>query len=407
MRIPMTVRTFHVASPVAVLMLFALPTLSTDGSSLFACPFCEAPSLTLSEQVQSSDAAVLVQWVQGEPSDLEAGFPGSTEYEVVDIIHDSSGTLEKGAPILQRRYRAAQAGDLFLLLGVQTTTLEWMPPMEVTETGYQYVRQAPSREINTTERLKYFARFLEYPDPLIAQDAWSEFANAAYEDIVPVAEELDPETIRGWVLSDETNPMRLGLYGLLLGLCGSPEDAPAIQEKILARSDTLRLGIDGVMAGYLLLTGAEGLELIEREKLVNPDAPFSETYAAMQALRFMWQYAQEAIPKERLTAAMRQMLDRPELADLIISDLARWEDWTVVDRLYEMYDSEGFSEPAIKRAIIRYFLLAEHAGATAVSAGASMPEYAQKATEYLQIITEADPRTVENAKRYFNPPSAT
>jgi hypothetical protein len=374
---------------------------------LFACPFCPAPSLTLSEQVQSVDTAVLVQWVKGEPTDLEAGFPGSTEYEIVDIMHDSTGTLEKGAALQVRRYRAAQPGDLFLLMGVQTTTLEWMPPMEVTETGYQYILQAPSREAGTTERLKYFARFLEYPDPLIAQDAWSEFANAPYEDIVPVAGELDPEKVREWVLSDETNPMRLGLYGLLLGLCGDPEDAPAIREKILAKADTLRLGIDGVMAGYLLLTGVEGLEVIEQEKLVNPEAPFSETYAALQALRFMLNYVPDRIPRDRLAESLRQMLDRPELADLIISDLARWGDWTVVDRLYSMYDSEGFSEPAIKRAIIRYFLLAQHSGNKAVSEGETMPEYAEKATQYLDTITAQDPQTVENAKRYFMAPETT
>ncbi len=386
-------------------MLITAPALSLAEHCLFACPFCEAPSLTLAEQVQSSDAAVLVQWVKGEPSDLEAGFPGSTEYEIVDIMHDASGTLEKLAPLQVRRYRAAQPGDLFLLLGVQTTTLEWMPPMEVTETGYQYVRQAPSREIATGDRLKYFARFLEYPDPMIAQDAWSEFANAPYEEIVPIASELDAEKVRSWVMSDETNPMRLGLYGLMLGLCGTPEDAPAIREKILAQGDTLRLGIDGVMAGYLLLTGTAGLEMIEQEKLINPDAPFSETYAALQALRFMLNYVPDRIPKERLSQSLRGMLDRPELADLIISDLARWEDWTVVDRLYGMYDSEGFSEPAIKRAIIRYFLLAQHAGNKVASEGESTPEYATKATQYLETITTNDPQSVENAKRYFMAPT--
>jgi len=405
MRISDSLASLRRLLPVAFLMLVTAHALGLAEHLLCACPFCPAPSLTLSEQVQSADSAVLVQWVKGEPSDLEAGFAGSTEYEIVDIMHDSSGTLEKLAPVQVRRYRAAQPGDLFLLLGVQTTTLEWMPPMEVTETGYQYILQAPSREAGSTERLTYFAQFLEYPDPLISQDAWAEFANAPFEDVLPVADVLDPEKVRSWVLSDETNPMRLGLYGMLLGLCGTPEDAPAIRDKILAQSDTLRLGIDGVMAGYLLLTGAEGLEVIEQEKLVNPETPFSETYAALQALRFMLNYVPDRIPKERLSQSLRSMLDRPELADLIISDLARWEDWTVVDRLYGMYDSEGFSEPAIKRAIIRYFLLAQHAGNKAASEGESMPEYATKATEYLETITANDPQTVENAKRYFMAPT--
>ena len=31
------------------------------------------------------------------------------------------------------------------------------------------------------------------------------------------------------------------------------------------------------------------------------------------------------------------MLDRPQLADLVIPDLARWEDWSVMDRLVELF----------------------------------------------------------------------
>ena len=39
-----------------------------------ACPFCSAPSLTLSEQLTQADAAVLVQWVDGKtPTEKSAG----------------------------------------------------------------------------------------------------------------------------------------------------------------------------------------------------------------------------------------------------------------------------------------------------------------------------------------------
>jgi hypothetical protein len=70
-----------------------------------------------------------------------------------------------------------------------------------------------------------------------------------------------------------------------------------------------------------------------------------------------------------------------------------------------MYDSERFDDLAIKRAIIRYFLSAQHSGNIAVSEGDSMPDYALKATAYLQTITALDPQTVENAKRFFYPSS--
>ncbi len=44
------------------------------------------------------------------------------------------------------------------------------------------------------------------------------------------------------------------------------------------------------------------------------------------ALRVLGQET-DLIPKQRLVAALRNMLDRPQLADLVIPDLARWQDW--------------------------------------------------------------------------------
>ena len=35
------------------------------------------------------------------------------------------------------------------------------------------------------------------------------------------------------------------------------------------------------------------------------------------------------------------MLDRPELADLVIPDLARWKDWASMDRLVQMFKDAG------------------------------------------------------------------
>ena len=34
---------------------------------------------------------------------------------------------------------------------------------------------------------------------------------------------------------------------------------------------------------------------------------------------------------------MRLLLDNPDFADQVIPDLARWEDWSVMDRLVEMF----------------------------------------------------------------------
>ncbi len=67
-----------------------------------------------------------------------------------------------------------------------------------------------------------------------------------------------------------------------------------LAEKISSKSEEFRIGIDGMISGYLLLTGNTGLDNIDDWKFKIHDgkkAAFSETYAAMMGLRFMWQYA--------------------------------------------------------------------------------------------------------------------
>jgi hypothetical protein len=388
---------FHrlIAVPLALLVMVA--------GLAWACPFCSAPSLTLTEQLAGSQAAVLVQWAGGKPADREEGFSGTTEYEVVKIVNDETGTIEQGGTITLDRYRTGNKGDLFLLLGtvvVKDKQVEWSSPLEVTETSFNYITQAPSSETPTTERLAYFIKFLEYPDPLVANDAYGEFANSPYKDITPLSDRMPREKLRKWLADPETTPTRIGLYGLMLGLCGEPKDAEFLEQLILEPSEDFRLGIDGVMGGYLLLTGSEGLKVINESKLKNPDIPFSETFAAMQALRFMWTYGAGRIDEDDLRASMRLLLDRPNLADLVIVDLARWQDWSVMDRLMSLYDQSEYDVPSIKRAIVRFLLIAEK-DATTTEEETSPENHVARAQKYLAQLREADPKTVKAAERYF------
>lgn len=368
-----------------------------------ACPFCEAPSLTLTEQLAQSQAAVLVQWAGGKEADRERSFAGTTNYEILEVVEDESGKLKKGQPIVLDRYRASKPGDLFLLMGTLIDDrIEWSSPLEVTETSYNYMKQAPPQETPTTQRLAYFLKFLENHDNLIATDAYSEFANAPYEDIVPLRNIMPREKVREWLANPEAAPSRTtrtGLYGLMLGLCGTAEDAEFMKNMILEETDDFRLGIDGVMSGYLVLTGAEGLDVIDEAKLANRDVPFSETFAAMQALRFMWKYEAGRIEPDRLRQSMRILLERPNLADLVIVDLARWSDWGVMDRLMSLYNQAEYAVPSIKRAIVRFMLIAEKDDA--VAAEGELPEHVQKAQEYLAKLKAEDPKTVKAAQRYF------
>ena len=380
-----------------------------------ACPFCSAPSLTLSEQLDQADAAVLVEWVSGkEPTEKT---PGETTYKISEVILGGKQGLKKEEKVTLYRYRVAKKGDLFVLLGTQGKVIEWGAPLEVTKTSYKYMVEAPKPGTETVKRLAYYLNFFEHKDSMIANDAYAEFANAPYEDITKLSKQMPRKKIRDWLISKDTSVTRIGLYGLLMGLCGNDEDANLMAKKINAPTGDFRLGIDGVMSGYLLLTGAKGLDVIDETKLKNlyvvdskgefvlgkdgekQPVPFSETYAAMQALRFMWTYGNERIPKDRLRQSMRILLDRSELADLVVADLARWKDWTVQDRLMELYDAEEFNIPSIKRAIVRYMLVCskDFPSGDAVE----VPEHAKKATKHLATLKKKDPKTVREAERFF------
>lgn len=362
-----------------------------------ACPFCSAPSLTLSEQLAQADAVVLVEWADAVKP--EGNSPGSTTYKVRQIVKNSGDSVKKDEKITLARHRAGKAGDLFVLTGTKGTVIDWASPLEVTESSFNYMVNAPGPEVPAEKRLEYYLKFLEFPDQLVANDAYGEFANAPYENIVPLAKLMPRDRLRKWVASPDTQVTRLGLYGLMLGLCGTRDDAQLMEQKITEVSEDFRLGIDGVMGGYLLLTGEKGLDLLDAQKLQNKEVPFSETYAAMQALRFMWTYAPEKIDKDRLRQSMRGLLDRPELADLVIADLARWKDWSVQDRLMKLYGAEEYNIPSIKRAIVRYLLVSSKD--VPEGGGEKEPPHVANAKKLLAELREKDPKIVQEAERFY------
>jgi hypothetical protein len=367
-------------------------------SAAYACPFCSAPSLTFAEQVSQSDAVVLVKWKDAKKSD--GRLPGNTTYEISEIAKGSKATLKPGKEIVLGQFHPAKKGDQFLLLGTRAVNVEWSRPVEVSSAGYKYISKAPHPKKPTAERLTYYLKYLEFPDEVISNDAYAEFANAPYKDIASLAKDMPRERIRKWIASSDTAPTRLGLYGLLLGLCGKPEDAKLMEKKILEKSNDYRLGIEGVMSGYLLLTGEKGLKVIEDAKLKDEKIAFSETYAAMQAVSFVWDYAPGKIKKDRLRQSMRLLLDRATVADLVIANLARWKDWGIQDRLMKLYNTKEYDNPPVRRAIVRFLLVCSK-DAKEGTPPEKLPAHVKTAKKNLQLLRKKDPKTVRDAERFF------
>ena len=368
---------------VLVVSLFA-----ASSSRIAACEYCGGTRQTLSEEFANSDAVVLVQWKAGR---APTGMLGSTTFSVIEIARGPKDVLKKDDQIKITQYRAGKKGDLFLLFGTQGKEIEWNNPLEVSETTYQYIAQAPSLKAPTNKRLEYFVKFLESSDQLISNDAFGEFANAPYEDIVKIQHKLDRVKIAKWLADPDTLPNRLALYGLLLGLCGNDDDARMMLAKINLPPAGFPLGMDGLISGYLVLAGEKGLDAIDASKLQNKNASFSEVYAAAQGVRFLWTYGNGRISQDRLRKSMRGLLDRPEIVDLVIADLARWEDWSVMDRLMNNYGKGDYSQLGVKRAIVRYMRAAAKANA----------QQAEQANANLAKLRQQDPALVKAAERSF------
>lgn len=256
----------------------------------------------------------------------------------------------------------------------------------------------PSPETTGPERLKFFLRFLEFSDPLLAGDAFSEFSKTPYEDVVAIADRLPRGKLRQWLETPETPPLRRGFYGMLLGLCGNGDDASFLESQVLSKpaADEVRLGHDGMMGGYLLLRGEPALQKLIEAKLGDPSLPTGEMYAFLNALRFLWQYGRDHIPAADLQGGLRGFLDREDMAEVVLSDLSRAKDWSVLGRLTMSYGKAPFETSSAKRRIVQFVLACAKDLSETPEA-----ETAKQAKAFLDRIQREEPGVLKAAQSPF------
>lgn len=384
---------------VAFAMLIAL--LVNSPVKAAACPFCNAVRPSFAQQREAADAVALAEVVG--PSDNDAA-DSKLSVRIRSVL-TGSDLLHQDQLLALDRGEALRPGTLCLIWGTRTrspdgaqdadqapsapATAEWVWNYRpVNEGSYAYFARAPELRVAAAERLRYFARFLEHPDATIADDAYLEFGHAPFDVVAQVADVLPLDNMRGWLLDEQVPQERHGFYGLALGLAREPAqrklNAEFLSRLIGESTDDFRAGFDGILGGYLLASGAEGLQLIDQRFLANPNSPDGEVRSALSALRFYREYGKE-ISIERLQASLRQLLERREFAAEVIVDLARWQDWSVVDQVAALYDAPADLQPTLRRAVVGYL--------------AASP--APPAAEALAQLRSRDPRGVSDAEVYL------
>jgi len=195
---------------------------------------------------------------------------------------------------------------------------------------------------------------------------------------------MDHEKIVGWVKDPNIPASRRRLYLVMLGICGSEKDLPLLEKYIKSEDRKDKAGLDALIACYITLKKEAGLPLIEDLFLKNKKSDYADTYAAIMALRFHTTDG-KVVDKKRLLEAFHYMLERPDLADLVIPDLARYEDWSSVDKLFDLYKKADEKTSWVRVPVVNYLRVCP------------LP----KAKELLKECEKIDPQAVKRANTFF------
>lgn len=376
----------------ATIRLIAVAALLCVAAIASACPFCNAVKLTLAQEREAAVVAFIGEAIDkpGRERPAAQSFKIHRALKGKSLLGDGSVRLVPDVLIKQ--------GGLVLMLGngavdASVKELQWTA-IPLDEAAFAYVVQSPDLRQPSAKRLAFFARYLEHANRLLAEDAYLEFGHATFDQTAEVADRFSMSDLRRWLADPQVPPERKGFYALALGFAKTDADREQnrtlLRKRIDAPANDFRAGFDGLLAGYLLLDGRGGLELIESRYLADPKAADGDVRSALKALRFYHDYGHE-LKSEKLGAAVARVLSRPEFAAEALADLARWKYWPIVEQVASLYDRKEYADPAAGRAIVGYLRACPNA----------------KAAAALDRLRRADPEGVEEAEKYLAAVSGT
>ncbi len=369
----------------AAAIALALVLATTAINQLLACPFCSAINLTFTEQLSANDVVVIAKLLQiPEPSDDPDAELPKAEFEIVDIVKGEKWVTAgmKFRTLLVGRY---PLGQEFLVMGVDPPSVAWSTPMKASERLVAYLKKLETLPKTGPERLAFFQDYFEDQESVLAFDAYDEFARAPYKDLIALKDQMHHDQLITWIKDPETSINRRRLYFTMLGVCGSDKDVELLEELIKSGDRKKQAGLDALIACYLNLKGADGVSLIEDTFIKDQSVDYVDTLSAVSALRFHGTEI-DVVPKERIVAAIRQLLDRPKMADMIIPDLARWEDWSVMERLVQMFKDADEDTNWLRVPVITYLR------------ACPKPE----AKTYIEELSKIDPDAVRRADFFLD-----
>ena len=211
------------------------------------------------------------------------------------------------------------------------------------------------KEKSRGEKLAHFAKYLDSADPMVAEEAFMQFAQSSDREVLDTAKHLKPDPFRKLVQDPKLDPERLSLFAFLLGASGAASDADLLTPFLRKPDDRACKALDGIVSGYILLRPKEGWAWTYAI-VGDPKQSFLVRWGTVKALRFLHAARPDDYRKEFLHATAL-MIQTGELADVAIGDLQKAKIWDHTKLILAQYDKKTHKAPIVRDALLRYALL--------------------------------------------------
>ena len=298
--------------------------------------------------------------------------------------------------------KLGRSGECYVIFGRNVRDrIVWSQAWGIQRSSLKDVEEAMHGSKQGVERLLSFAPFLTSKEPLLARNAQLEFIAAAdgdfeqlndqnldREQILLRIKQVLPQLAKGDSQENRNSRSFLLLERRLLfdllARCGTKSDADWVEQQLLEvkNAESQHVSHDMIVC-YLQLKGSSGLSLVEREFL-DDNSSFRNSYELILALRYFIAHASHSISRKEIVGVLRKVLEEPTLADLVIMDLARLEDWGSIDTLIALA-SDASKQNWCRLPVVNFLRICP----------------TEQAREELRRLSEVDSELLKRANFFF------
>lgn len=313
------------------------------------------------QDLAASSAVVVARLARPTPPNpADPVAEGVTDLVVGKVLKTHPAVARQKTIVLNRYLTADKMGSDTVLVGIDVDKGKfdpwWGKPVRPGSDLAKYVEGILKvSEKKPAERLRYFFDYLPHAETEIADDALLEFETAEYRDLRKVAATLPPDKLGAWLADRKTPARRVGMYALLLGHCSkdSARDAELLRAH-LGRDGSYHAR-DFLLIGLVLLQPKEGWQAV-REEVGNPSKEFMSRFLALRAARFLAESRPDVVAPDEVVRGITPFLDQPDISDIVVEDLRRWQRWEMTGRVLALRHQAQFKIPILERALVRFAL---------------------------------------------------